>query len=73
MHLRPGVRAAYILPMTDTPYRHLDDKKLPTEDDQKIIWVVAPDAVAPGTKTILITTRKAAMREGYTIPKVFLP
>ena len=33
-HLRPGVRAAYILPMTDTPYRHLDDKKLPTEDEQ---------------------------------------
>ena len=33
-HLRPDVRAAYILPMTDTPYRHLDDKKLPTEDEQ---------------------------------------
>jgi hypothetical protein len=47
--------------------------KLPTEDDQKIIWVIAPDAAGSSTKTILITTRKAAMREGYTIPKVFSP
>ena len=32
--MRPGAPAAYILPMTDSPYRHLDDKKLPTEDEQ---------------------------------------
>jgi uncharacterized protein (TIGR00730 family) len=33
-HLRPDAPAAYILPMTDSPYRHLEDKKLPTEDEQ---------------------------------------
>jgi len=41
----------------------------PTEEDQKLVWV--PDPGAKGA--ILITTRKAAKREGYPLPAVFDP
>jgi hypothetical protein len=43
--------------------------KAPTEEDQKLVWV--PDPGAKGA--ILITTRKAAKREGYPLPAVFDP
>ena len=46
--------------------------KDPSEIDQKLIWVVAPDPENPSNKIILITTRKSA--EGnYTLPEVFRP
>jgi hypothetical protein len=47
--------------------------KSPTEEDQKIIWVLSPDSASSSTQTILITTRKAAKAQGYAIPAVFLP
>jgi hypothetical protein len=43
--------------------------KEPTEEDQKLVWVADPGAKG----TILITTRKAAKREGYPLPAVFAP
>lgn len=46
--------------------------KDPSETDQKLIWVVAPDPANPSNKIILITTRTSA--EGkYTLPEVFRP
>lgn len=47
--------------------------KEPTEEDQKLLWVIAPEAVDPAHGTVLITTRKAAKREGYPLPAVFDP
>lgn len=46
--------------------------KDPSETDQKLIWVVAPDPDDPSNNIVLITTRKSA--EGkYTLPEVFRP
>jgi hypothetical protein len=46
--------------------------KDPSETDQKLIWVVAPDPDNPSNNIVLITTRKSA--EGkYTLPEVFRP
>lgn len=46
--------------------------KDPSETDQKLIWVVAPDPDNPSNKIILITTRKSA-DGNYTLPEVFRP
>ncbi|MEQ8786453.1 MAG: protein kinase [Pirellulaceae bacterium] len=43
--------------------------KEPTEEDQKLLWVLDPTAKG----AILVTTRKAAKREGYKLPAVFDP
>jgi hypothetical protein len=45
----------------------------PSEADQKLIWVVAPDPAAPENQVLLITTRDAAQREGYKLPEPFQP
>jgi len=46
--------------------------KDPSEVDQKLLWVVAPDPDNASNKIVLITTRKAA--EGkYDLPDVFKP
>jgi eukaryotic-like serine/threonine-protein kinase len=46
--------------------------KDPSETDQKLIWVVAPDPDNPANKIVLITTRKSA-DGNYTLPEVFRP
>ncbi|MBC8351385.1 MAG: protein kinase [Planctomycetes bacterium] len=46
--------------------------KDPSETDQKLIWVVAPDPSNPSNKIVLITTRKSA-DGNYTLPEVFRP
>ena len=46
----------------------------PNDPKTKLIWVVLnPDPSDPSKKSVLITTRKAAAREGYTLPKQFVP
>ena len=45
----------------------------PAENDQKLIWVIAPDPVDPKRRILLITTRDAAAREGYKLPGPFQP
>ncbi len=39
--------------------------------EQKLVWTLAPSGESTG-KTILITTRTAATREGYSLPEQFL-
>ncbi|MCA9143797.1 MAG: serine/threonine protein kinase [Planctomycetales bacterium] len=46
--------------------------KDPSETDQKLIWVVAPDPDNAANDIILITTRKSADGK-YTLPEVFRP
>jgi hypothetical protein len=46
--------------------------KYPSEIDQKLIWVVAPDPQNSSNKIVLITTRKSADGK-YTLPEVFRP
>ena len=44
----------------------------PTEESQKLVWVLAPDPDKKGgPKIILVTTRKAAQRKGYELPEHF--
>lgn len=46
----------------------------PNDPKTKLIWVVLNPAPSdPSKKSVLITTRKAAAREGYTLPKQFVP
>ncbi|MCO6458260.1 MAG: hypothetical protein J5I93_23385, partial [Pirellulaceae bacterium] len=45
----------------------------PSEVDQKLIWVVAPDPEKPDRKIVLITTRSAAATKSYTLPEPFRP
>jgi hypothetical protein len=45
----------------------------PSEIDQKLVWVVAPDPALPGRKIVLVTTRDAAATHGYSLPAVFQP
>ena len=45
--------------------------KKPTEEDQKLVWVIGPDPEDKAKKIILITTRKAAKQKKFTLPKVF--
>jgi hypothetical protein len=46
--------------------------KEPSEEDQKLIWVIAPDPDT-GKEAILITTRDAAKAKSYSLPKPFQP
>ena len=46
--------------------------KDPSEIDQRLIWVVAPDPDNPSNKIVLITTRKSADGK-YDLPDVFRP
>jgi eukaryotic-like serine/threonine-protein kinase len=46
--------------------------KDPSEADQKLLWVIAPDPDSPGKQVILITTRAAAAAKKYTLPAVFV-
>ena len=47
--------------------------KDPSEENQKLIWVLGPDPAAPENKIILITTRVSAMDPArkYEIPQPF--
>ena len=45
--------------------------KDPSEPAQKLIWVVADDPEKAGRQIILITTRKDAEEEKYSVPKLF--
>lgn len=45
----------------------------PTEEDQKLIYVIDPMDGPEDEKKVLITTRVAAKAKGYTIPAVFTP
>ncbi len=47
--------------------------KKPSEMDQKLIWVVAPDPANADQRIILITTRDAAESRKYELPKPFVP
>ena len=44
--------------------------KEPSEPDQKLLWVIAPDPENPTNRIILITTRQIA-EQNYTLPAVF--
>jgi hypothetical protein len=41
--------------------------------EQKLIWAVAPDPMAPGQSMILLTTREAAADAGLALPVEFAP
>jgi hypothetical protein len=43
----------------------------PSEPDQKLVWVVAPDPDAPANPIVLVTTRTGAGEKRYTLPNVF--
>lgn len=45
----------------------------PSEDDQKLVWVVGQDPDNPSRKIVLITTRSAAEAKNYTLPAPFRP
>ena len=45
----------------------------PSEKDQKLLWVVAPDPENAANRIVLITTRQAAENAKYTLPEVFRP
>lgn len=46
----------------------------PDDPTNLLIWVIHnPEPSDPKKKHVLITTRKAAAREGYTLPKQFVP
>ncbi len=45
----------------------------PSETDQKLVWVLAPDPTDPKKRIVLITTRDAAQRKGYNLPATFQP
>ncbi len=45
----------------------------PSEVDQKLVWVVGPDSTDPKKQVLMITTRDAAERQGYKLPRSFLP
>jgi hypothetical protein len=45
----------------------------PADADQKLVWVVGPDPVDPKRRILLITTRDAALREGYKLAAPFQP
>ncbi len=47
--------------------------KKPSEDDQKLIWVIGPDPQNADRQIILVTTRDAAMSKKYTLPQPFVP
>jgi hypothetical protein len=42
-----------------------------SEAEQKLVWVVAPDPDDPNQRALLITTRSAAERKGYELPRQF--
>ena len=44
----------------------------PSMPNQKLIWLITTDPNDPGNKIILITTRKAAAANKYTLPPVFV-
>lgn len=44
----------------------------PSMPNQKLIWLITTDPNDPGNKIILITTRKAAATNKYTLPLVFV-
>ena len=44
--------------------------KSPSEQDQKLLWVVAPDPDDASRSVVLVTTRQVAARQ-YTLPSVF--
>ena len=44
----------------------------PSMPNQKLIWLITTDPNDPGNKIILITTRKAAETNKYTLPSVFV-
>ena len=44
----------------------------PSMPNQKLIWLITTDPNDPGNKIILITTRKAAITNKYTLPLVFV-
>ena len=44
----------------------------PSMPNQKLIWLITTDPNDPGNKIILITTRKAAATNNYTLPAVFV-
>ena len=46
--------------------------KDPSEADQKLIWVIAPDPDSPGKQIVLITTRAAAAAKKYKLPPPFV-
>jgi serine/threonine protein kinase len=46
--------------------------KDPSEPDQKLIWVVAPDPEVPAETIVLVTTRQGAEKKGYTLPPPFV-
>jgi hypothetical protein len=45
----------------------------PSESDQKLVWVIGPDPDDSEKQIVLITTREAAARDGYTLPAPFQP
>jgi hypothetical protein len=47
--------------------------KDPSEADQKLLWVVAPDPDAPSKQIGLITTRAMAEKNKYKLPAPFQP
>jgi len=47
--------------------------KSPSELDQKLVWVVGPSPENPAQEAVLITTRDAAAKKKFILPKVFQP
>jgi hypothetical protein len=47
--------------------------KVPTENDQKLVWMLTDDPKTPGSKIVQISTRRAATEGKLTLPKEFTP
>ncbi len=47
--------------------------KLPTEADQKLVWILADDLKNAGNKLLQITTRRATTEANITLPTEFIP
>ncbi len=43
-----------------------------SDPEQKLVWVIGPDPSTPDRQILLITTRDAAARHGYQLPRSFL-
>jgi eukaryotic-like serine/threonine-protein kinase len=45
--------------------------KVPSEKDQKLVWVIGPDPADPSKQAVLITTRAAVEKAKLKLPAVF--
>ncbi|MCA9266838.1 MAG: hypothetical protein KDA41_00125, partial [Planctomycetales bacterium] len=68
-----GVPVADILTQLVRKANPVTTVKEPSEIDQKLVWLVAPDPDDPASKIVLVTTRAAATEKKLALPAIFQP